>query len=223
MIISCKNIVKDFTDGTKNIRVLDHINFDLKEGETVAIVGPSGSGKSTLLHVLAGLDYPTEGHVSAFGEDLATINENKLCKLRNEKFGFVYQHHHLLKDFSVIENVMLPMQIKGLDRKTSHSRSLELLKLVQLDDRTNFPISSLSGGQKQRVAILRAFANKPDCILADEPTGNLCHATAMSVYNSFLDLNAEFNMAVVTVTHDRELAAKMSKIYHLEDGKLIRE
>jgi len=178
MILECKNITKNYSDGSNFICVLDKVNFAIDSGQTAAIVGPSGSGKSTFLHMLAGLDMPSSGVVKAFGRELQSFSENQLCKLRNSKFGFVYQHHHLLQDFSVTENIMMPLLINGMSHKKARQKVYEFLNLVGLKDRAEHDVAKLSGGEKQRVAILRSIVNEPDCVLADEPTGNLCHTTA---------------------------------------------
>ncbi len=223
MMLECTQLTKNFSDGNNSICVLEAIDFILEKGSTTAIIGPSGSGKSTFLHLLAGLDKPTSGSVKVFGNELKSFSENELCKLRNKTFGFVYQHHHLLKDFSVVENIMMPALIQGINFKAAYHQAINLLGLVGLEKRANFNVTKLSGGEKQRVAILRAIINKPQCVLADEPTGNLCQSTADQVYSSLLKLKEEFGMSIVIVTHDIRLANKMDAIYQLTDGKIEKK
>lgn len=223
MLIQTINIAKTFLDGNKTIDVLKDINFAIAQGDRVAIIGPSGSGKSTFLHLLAGLDFPTSGSVLMNGTKISDLSENTKCQLRNNSFGFVYQHHHLLKDFTVLENIMMPRIINRANILDAERDALELLEMVDLQKRARMNVTKLSGGEKQRVAILRALINKPKILFADEPTGNLCQETAKSVYDSMLDLHANFNSALVVVTHDLELANKMNKIYHLRDGILTEQ
>jgi lipoprotein-releasing system ATP-binding protein len=220
MVLECINLVKEYCDGNNKNKVIDKINFKLDEGRSIAIVGPSGSGKSTFLHLLGGLDVPTKGFVKILKKDFSTLKENEKCKIRNEVFGFVYQQHHLLKDFTVLENIIMPLLIAGISFKESKKRAIKLMKLVDLDEKLKFKIGQLSGGEKQRVAILRAIINNPKCVLADEPTGNLDQYTAAKVYKTLIDVKKEIGTSLLTVTHDLTLANMMDETYVLNNGSL---
>jgi lipoprotein-releasing system ATP-binding protein len=187
----------------------------------VSIIGSSGSGKSTLLHVLGALDEATEGEVTFLGEPLLTLSSNQQAKLRNEHLGFVYQFHHLLSDFTAVENVAMPLLIGGMGTKLAKAEASALLERVGLKHRLEHRPSELSGGERQRVAIARALVNKPALVLADEPTGNLDHTTALSIYDLMRTLNQEYGTAFLVVTHDNELAAKMDRQMHMQDGLLL--
>lgn len=216
--ISLKNVSKSFED--LDVPVLNNLSFEINASERVAILGSSGSGKSTLLHIIAGLDDPSKGNVF-FNNDLITkLSDNNKSILRNKHIGFVYQSHHLLKDFSAIENVMMPLIIRRNDSLKDFNQAKNILKKLGLGSRLNHFPHQLSGGERQRVAIARAIVTSPDIILADEPTGNLDHKNANIVFESFLELTEEFKTAIVLVTHDQSLARKMNKIYHLSSGKL---
>jgi len=216
--ISLKNVSKSFED--LDVPVLNNLSFEINASERVAILGSSGSGKSTLLHIIAGLDDPSKGNVF-FNNDLITkLSDNNKSILRNKHIGFVYQSHHLLKDFSAIENVMMPLIIRRNDSLKDFNQAKKILKKLGLGGRLNHFPHQLSGGERQRVAIARAIVTSPDIILADEPTGNLDHKNANIVFESFLELTEEFKTAIVLVTHDQSLARKMNKIYHLSSGKL---
>ncbi|MBT5166676.1 MAG: ABC transporter ATP-binding protein [Nitrosomonadales bacterium] len=216
--ISLKNVSKSFED--LDVPVLNNLSFEINASERVAILGSSGSGKSTLLHIIAGLDDPSKGNVF-FNNDLITkLSDNNKSILRNKHIGFVYQSHHLLKDFSAIENVMMPLIIRRNDSLKDFNQAKKILKKLGLGSRLNHFPHQLSGGERQRVAIARAIITSPDIILADEPTGNLDHKNANIVFESFLELTEEFKTAIVLVTHDQSLARKMNKIYHLSSGKL---
>lgn len=216
--ISLKNVSKSFED--LDVPVLNNLSFEINASERVAILGSSGSGKSTLLHIIAGLDDPSKGNVF-FNNDLITkLSDNNKSILRNKHIGFVYQSHHLLKDFSAIENVMMPLIIRRNDSLEDFNQAKKILKKLGLGSRLNHFPHQLSGGERQRVAIARAIVTSPDIILADEPTGNLDHKNANIVFESFLELTEEFKTAIVLVTHDQSLARKMNKIYHLSSGKL---
>ena len=216
--ISLKNVSKSFED--LDVPVLNNLSFEINASERVAILGSSGSGKSTLLHIIAGLDDPSKGNVF-FNNDLITkLSDNNKSILRNKHIGFVYQSHHLLKDFSAIENVMMPLIIRRNDSLKDFNQAKKILKKLGLRSRLNHFPHQLSGGERQRVAIARAIVTSPDIILADEPTGNLDHKNANIVFESFLELTEEFKTAIVLVTHDQSLARKMNKIYHLSSGKL---
>ena len=216
--ISLKNVSKSFED--LDVPVLNNLSLEINASERVAILGSSGSGKSTLLHIIAGLDDPSKGNVF-FNNDLITkLSDNNKSILRNKHIGFVYQSHHLLKDFSAIENVMMPLIIRRNDSLKDFNQAKNILKKLGLGSRLNHFPHQLSGGERQRVAIARAIVTSPDIILADEPTGNLDHKNANIVFESFLELTEEFKTAIVLVTHDQSLARKMNKIYHLSSGKL---
>lgn len=216
--ISLNNVSKSF-EGL-DVPVLNNLSFEINASERVAILGSSGSGKSTLLHIIAGLDDPSKGNVF-FNNDLITkLSDNNKSILRNKHIGFVYQSHHLLKDFSAIENVMMPLIIRRNDSLKDFNQAKKILKKLGLGSRLNHFPHQLSGGERQRVAIARAIVTSPDIILADEPTGNLDHKNANIVFESFLELTEEFKTAIVLVTHDQSLARKMNKIYHLSSGKL---
>lgn len=216
--ISLKNVSKSFED--LDVPVLNNLSFEINASERVAILGSSGSGKSTLLHIIAGLDDPSKGNVF-FNNDLITkLSDNNKSILRNKHIGFVYQSHHLLKNFSAIENVMMPLIIRRNDSLKDFNQAKKILKKLGLGNRLNHFPHQLSGGERQRVAIARAIVTSPDIILADEPTGNLDHKNANIVFESFLELTEEFKTAIVLVTHDQSLARKMNKIYHLSSGKL---
>jgi len=216
--IRLKNITKSFQGLEEPI--LKNLNFKINASEKIAILGSSGSGKSTLLHIIAGLDKPSEGNVFFNGNDISQLSENNKIRLRNIHIGFIYQSHHLLKDFSAIENVMMPFIVRrGHDRK-SYNQAKKILKKLGLANRLNHFPYQMSGGERQRVAIARAIATSPDIILADEPTGNLDHKNATTVFESFLELAEDFKTAIVLVTHDQCIAQKMEKNYHLSSGKL---
>lgn len=220
MILEGCKLTKEYADGTDKVRVIDSIDLVLPKGKAIAIVGSSGSGKSTLLHILGGLDIPSYGYVKVMGKEFSRLKEKERSQLRNKFFGFIYQHHHLLRDFTVLENIIVPLLIGGASFKTAREKAKKLLKLVYLQDKEKSKINQLSGGEKQRVAILRAIVTNPQCILADEPTGNLDQHTAMAVYQTLIDLKNEFETGLIIVTHDLKLAKLMEETYSLIDGKL---
>lgn len=222
-IINSRNLSKSYHDGHMSVDVLKAIDFTISAGDRIAIVGPSGSGKSTLLHLLGGLDKPTSGHVFQQGTDWQILTERQRCKLRNKKLGFIYQFHHLLPEFSALENVAMPLLLAGSAINTAMLRANEILEQVGLAARTQHKPSQLSGGERQRVAIARALVHQPQCVFADEPTGNLDQATAVKVFDLMLDLNKKFNTALVIVTHDRQLAGRMDKVMALQEGYLSVE
>lgn len=220
LILKCDNLCKTYRDGKLNVNVLNNLSFELFEGESVAIVGSSGSGKSTLLHLLGGLDSLSSGSISLMGHDLHTQNQNTLSKLRNQYLGFVYQFHHLLPEFSALENVMMPLLIGKTDKNEAATSASKILEQVGLADRLTHRPSELSGGERQRVAIARALVTEPACILADEPTGNLDRKNAQNVLELMLTLKNQSNTSLVIVTHDDELAKKFDRVLSMEDGSL---
>lgn len=220
-LLVCQGLRKIYQEAQLETEVLKGVGFELNAGELVAIVGSSGSGKSTLLHLLGALDEPTEGDVFFKGQKLNAMSANKQAKLRNQEIGFVYQFHHLLADFSAEENVAMPLLIGGVPAKQALSRAQSMLELVGLSHRLAHRPSELSGGERQRVAIARALVNRPALVLADEPTGNLDHKTALEIYDLMRKLNKESGTAFLVVTHDNELAGKLDRIMHMQDGELV--
>ncbi len=217
-ILQCKQLTKRYSQGELDVEVLKGVNLTIAAGERVAIMGASGSGKSTLLHLLGGLEKSTGGEVILDGVNLNKTSGTKLAKLRNKSLGFIYQSHHLLGEFTVLENVAMPLLIAGLPVKQASSRASELLQRVGLGHRVEHKPGELSGGERQRAAVARALINKPCLVLADEPTGNLDSKTAEQVYQLMLELNQELNVSFLVVTHDHDLAAKIGKVLHMEDG-----
>ncbi len=220
-ILECNQLSKTYYDAVVNIDVLKKINLQIKPSELIAIVGSSGSGKSTLLHLLGGLDKPTHGTVNIAGKNLADLSENQKCQLRNSHLGFVYQFHHLLPEFTALENVCMPLLIRNTDPKMAHSKAEHILELVGLKERLQHKIGELSGGERQRVAIARALVTDPLCILADEPTGNLDPKNAEKVLELFFELQRKFQTSVVIVTHDFSIAKRTQRTFALENGKLV--
>ncbi|NRF26263.1 lipoprotein-releasing ABC transporter ATP-binding protein LolD [Vibrio coralliilyticus] len=220
-LLQCHNICKTYREGSLDTQVLKGVSFDLKKGELVSIIGSSGSGKSTLLHILGALDDTTQGEVTFLGQNLSKLSSNKQAKLRNQHLGFVYQFHHLLADFSALENVAMPLLIGGTKTAKAKEAAKVLLDKVGLSHRIDHRPSELSGGERQRVAIARALVNSPDLVLADEPTGNLDHKTALAIYDLMRELNEQSGTAFLVVTHDGELASKMDRQLHMQDGLLL--
>jgi lipoprotein-releasing system ATP-binding protein len=223
MIIHCKNLVKSYHDGNTSVDVLKGLDFAIHQGDRIAIIGPSGSGKSTLLHLLGGLDRATGGHVFIEGSDWQNMSEKKRCTLRNKHLGFIYQFHHLLPEFSAMENVAMPLLLAGMPVPEAKKHVQVILEQVGLAARMQHKPSQLSGGERQRVAIARALIHQPGCVFADEPTGNLDQSTASNVFDLMLDLNHQRQTALVIVTHDRQLAARMDKVMVLKEGRLSLE
>lgn len=222
-LLSCQNITKFYQEGTQQTEVLKQVSFSMQPSELVAIVGSSGSGKSTLLHTLGGLDQPSSGEVFIKGQSLQQMSPNALAKLRNQYLGFVYQFHHLMADFTALENVMMPMLIGQQNKTEAQGRAEQILSAVGLQHRISHRPSALSGGERQRVAIARALVNNPALVLADEPTGNLDHKTTESIFELIQQLNQEKQIAFLLVTHDLNLAEKLNRRLIMQDGVLREE
>lgn len=219
-VISCRNLTKSFYQGELEVPVLKGVNLELAKGEMLAIVGTSGSGKSTLLHLLGGLDAPSSGNVHILGQDIAGVTEQQRCQLRNQSLGFIYQFHHLLPEFSALENVAMPLLIRRLPSDEARDRAADILTQVGLGHRLTHTPAELSGGERQRAAVARALVTQPACILADEPTGNLDRHTAESVFNLMLELNQKVAASLIIVTHDLQLAHRAESVKQLVDGVL---
>ena len=220
-ILRSQQLSKVYTDGSSVINVLKDINLSIAKGDRVAIIGPSGSGKSTLLHLFGGLYKPSNGQVSINEVDWQKMNEKQRCQLRNQNLGFVYQFHHLLPEFSALENVALPLLLSGMAVVDAQLKAGAILEQVGLKERIQHKPAQLSGGERQRVAIARALVHQPKCVLADEPTGNLDQSTAHKVFDLMLDLNKKMHTALVIVTHDVEIANRMDKVFVLHEGSLV--
>lgn len=220
IVISCVDVSKTYNDAGREIKVLDGINFSLASGESIAIMGASGSGKSTLLNVLGGLDKASSGHVYLQGKSLADFSDKELSQFRNRHLGFVYQMHHLLMEFTALENVAMPLLIRGEKKAAAEKQALLILEKVGLAERLTHKPSALSGGERQRVAIARALVTEPSCVLMDEPTGNLDAKTAASIMQLIIGLQDKLKTSFVVVTHDANLAARIGRVYQLSNGIL---
>ncbi|MEE1286135.1 MAG: lipoprotein-releasing ABC transporter ATP-binding protein LolD [Ruminobacter sp.] len=218
ILLEAKNLVKDYKEGKIVTSVLKGVNLSIQENELVSVVGSSGSGKSTLLHILGTLDTQTSGEVLFRGEDLSKLSQKKLSEFRSKNLGFVYQFHHLLSDFTAYENVAIPLMINNCNKKEIDERVKYCLDKVGLYNRAKHKSSELSGGERQRIAIARAIVNNPSLILADEPTGNLDHKTAMNVFDLLLELREQNKCSLVVVTHDNELASRFDRKIMMKDG-----
>ena len=219
-ILACEAVCKNYYDGQLNVQVLDNLTLQVDKGRSIGIVGASGSGKSTLLHILGGLDKPTSGHVSLMGQDLSQLSQKQLSGLRNQYLGFVYQFHHLLPEFSALENVMMPLLIGKRPKEQARERALLMLEKVGLKDRVLHRPGELSGGERQRAAIARALVTDPAGLLADEPTGNLDRKNALNILDMMMELKQELGTALVVVTHDDEMAARFDRVLNMTDGAL---
>lgn len=219
-VLACEHLRKVYSQGPQEVEVLNDVNLSVARGEQIAIVGSSGSGKTTLLNLLGGLDLPTSGVVTVAGRNLAEVNETERGLLRNKYLGFVYQFHHLLGEFTALENVCMPLLIGGASRVEASARGLSMLERVGLKERVDHKPAELSGGERQRVAIARALVTEPRCVLLDEPTGNLDRSTALEVQALMQELNKQLNTSFIVVTHDEQLAGSMQRKLLLNNGQL---
>ena len=220
VVLKCDNVSKSYKDGQLNVNVLNQLRLEVLEGQSVSIIGSSGSGKSTLMHILGGLDKPTSGSVVLMGQDLSQLGQKQLGLLRNQYLGFVYQFHHLLPEFSALENVMMPLLIGKMKKAEADHRAVDMWEKAGLKKRIQHRPSELSGGERQRAAIARALVTRPKCLLADEPTGNLDRKNAQNVLDMMLDLKSELNTSLIVVTHDDELAGRFDRVMLMHDGRL---
>ena len=218
--LSCSGLVKSFREGGLVVDVLKGVDLTVAPADRLVIIGSSGSGKSTLLHLLGGLDMPTSGEVIVAGKRLTDLSEQACGELRNNTLGFIYQFHHLLPEFTALENVAMPLLIRGVDIAEAENSATEMLDKVDMSHRIQHKPAELSGGERQRVAIARALVTRPQCILADEPTGNLDEHTARQIFDIMLELNQQNNVSLIMVTHNMSLASRFDKVLELHDGRL---
>jgi lipoprotein-releasing system ATP-binding protein len=219
-VLSCSHLAKSYTDANSTLHVLRDIDLTIRQGEQVAIMGASGSGKSTLLHLLGGLDTPTGGQIRIDGTPIERLNAVQLGRLRNRALGFIYQFHHLLPEFTALENVAMPLLVRGVSSAKAADEAARILDRVGLSGRLTHKPGELSGGERQRAAVARALVTRPVCVLADEPTGNLDRKNADQVYDLMLELNREFSTSYLVVTHDPQIAERMDRIMVLDDGSI---
>ena len=220
-VLACSQLCKTFGEGGVALEILQNVDFSVATGERIAIVGASGSGKSTLLHLLGGLDEPSNGEVSIAGQSLCTLSPVQLGRLRNRNLGFVYQFHHLLQEFTALENVAMPLLVRGVRPVVASEQACAMLDRVGLLERTTHKPGELSGGERQRAAVARALVTRPACVVADEPTGNLDRNNAGQVLELMLELNRDFSTSLLVATHDPLIADRMDRVIRLEDGHLI--
>jgi lipoprotein-releasing system ATP-binding protein len=220
-VIECEHVSKTYDDGHLQVSVLEDLHFNVRRGQSISIVGASGSGKSTLLHLLGGLDTPSGGTIRLMGQDITQLSQKAVGQMRNQYLGFVYQFHHLLPEFSALENVMMPLLIGRMSKAQAEEQAKAMLDKVGLSQRMAHRPSELSGGERQRAAIARAMVTHPACILADEPTGNLDRKNAGNVLDIMLDLQRELDTSLVVVTHDEELASRFDDVLTVKDGRLL--
>ncbi len=220
VVLQARNLTKVFDEGVQKVTLFEDLNFTVNAGERIAIIGRSGVGKSTLLHLLGGLDHPTQGDIVVAGRALGTFTEAQRSRWRNQHLGFIYQFHHLLPEFTALENAAMPLLLRGVRPALARETATALLEEVALADRLHHKPSELSGGERQRVAVVRALIGEPRCVLADEPTGNLDGVTAQRVFDALLALNRSRNTSLIIVTHDPQLAQKLDRVWQLRDGRL---
>lgn len=219
-LLVCKGLSKTFKEGRLEVKVFKNIDFAVYENQMIAIIGASGEGKSTFLHLLGGLDSPTQGEVFLRGQSFKGCSESQKSKMRNQHLGFIYQFHHLLPEYNALENVMMPLLLRGETAQLAKKSALQLIDRVGLAQRSQHRVAELSGGERQRIAIARALVTKPSCVLADEPTGNLDHQSADVIFQLMLELKQDFNISFVVVTHNEQLANKLDKAFILSQGVL---
>ena len=222
-VLTCVDLAKSFHEAEESLEVLKAVNLTIGEGEQIALMGASGSGKSTLLHILGGLDLPSAGHISINGTRLDSLNATELGRLRNRALGFVYQFHHLLPEFTALENVAMPLLMRGLPPRQASTAAHGMLERVGLAQRASHKPGEMSGGERQRAAVARALVTRPRCVLADEPTGNLDRQNAEQVYRLMLELNRELGTSFIVATHDPQIAGRMDRTYSLDDGRLVQQ